>query len=209
MASRKELKEKRRREREEAARRAEHQKRRRRRLRLLASAAAAIAVLGAGAAFVLLGGARDDPNGDFAAKPEGLQERVQKARLTLGADHFHPTVRVVANGEDIRIPDNIGAAAGGAHAPIHRHPGDEQLHAEGLEQGRFTLGQFMEVWGVPLSATRLGPFRAAGRRKVMVLAKPKGAERFRRVRDIDGLQLRDGDDVYIVYGTAEQSPVVP
>jgi hypothetical protein len=209
MASRKELKEQRRRERLEAERRALAAKRRGRRLRLFGIIAGAVALAAGAAAFAALGGLDDDPEDVFAAKPEGLQERVDAARLTLAGDHIHPTVRIVANGQPVPIPEDIGVAAdGGPHAPIHRHPGDELLHAEGIEEGAFTLGQFMTVWGVPLSPTRLGPYRADGRRKVTVLVKPKGKAQFTESKEITNLQLRDGDEVYVVYGTPEQSPIV-
>lgn len=207
MSSRKELKERRRREREEAEQRRQAQRLRRRRMRLYAVVAAASVGLAGAAAVVLLDGG-GDPQDVFAAKPAGLEERLKKARLTLGSDHFHPTVRVVANGAEIPIPQDIGTGEGAEHAPVHRHAGDEQLHAEGIQEGSFTLGQFMEVWGVPLSSTRLGPYRADARRTVTVFAKAKGQERFRRIADIPGLRLGDGDEVYVSYGTREQSPIV-
>lgn len=209
MASRKELKEQRRREREEAERRARAADRRRRRLRLYGALAGAVVLAAGGAAFALSGGSDGDPEEVFAAKPDGLQERVEAARLTPAADHFHPTVRIFANGDPIPIPEDIGiAAAGGEHAPIHRHAGDEQLHAEGVKEGTFTLGQFMTVWGVPLTPARLGPYRADARRKVNVLVKPKGRDRFMPARNVANLQLRDGDEVYVIYGTRQQSPIV-
>lgn len=207
MSSRKELEERRRREREEAERREREQARRRLRLRLYAALAAAAAALAVGAAVVAFDGG-DDPKEVFAAKPEGLAERLQKARLALGSDHFHPTIRVVANGKQIAIPDDVGAGEGTESAPLHIHPGDEQIHAEGLQAGRFTLAQFMQIWGVPLSATRLGPYRADSRRKVVVFAKAQGQDRFRQVRDFDGLRLAEGDEVYVTYGTRKQSPIV-
>lgn len=148
MSSRKELKERRRREREEAERRAQEQARRRRRLRLYAALGAAAAALAVGAAVVAFDGG-DDPKEVFSAKPEGLGEPLQKARRALGTDHFHPTIRVVANGEQIPVPDDVGAGEGTASTPLHRHPGDEQLRAEG-----------------------------------------------------------PGDEVYVAYGTREQSPIV-
>jgi hypothetical protein len=208
MASRKALKEQRRREREEAERREAQYERRRRRLRISGGLAAAVAAGSAAAALIISGGGPDDPEDVFAAKPDGLQDRVSEAGLTPGAEHFHPIVRVVANGQDIPIPDDIGVDAAGGHAPVHRHAGDEQLHAEGLQEGNFTLGQFMRVWGVPFGPTRLGPYRADARRKVMVLVMPKGQKAFRESRKFGDLQLRDGDEIYVVYGTPEQSPVV-
>ena len=75
-------------------------------MRLYAAVAVAAAGLVAAAAIVLLDGG-DDPQDVFAAKPADLDERVKRARLTLGSD-LHPTVRVVANGAEIPILDDIG-----------------------------------------------------------------------------------------------------
>lgn len=66
----------------------------------------------------------------------------------------------------------------------------------------------MQVWGVPFSRQQLGPYRADARRKIVLLVKPKGDETFRESREFEKLQLRDGDEIYVVYGTPEQSPVV-
>ena len=208
LSSRRDSKDQRRRERLEAERRAQQQRRRRHRWQVSGLAAAGIILIVLGVV-VLLGGTGGESSDVFDAKPEGLQRRLEQARLPLGGDHIHPVVRVVVNGEPIPIPDDIGTAADGrSHSPIHRHPGDEVLHAEGVEDGRFTLGQFMQVWGVELSRHRLGPYRAQGDRRVTVLAKWKGAKRFQQVNDFAGLELGDGDEVYIVYGTPDQSPIV-
>ena len=208
MASRKDLKEQRRREREEAERREARKDQRRRRVRVLGLATAAVAVAAAGVVFLVTAGGSDDPEEVFAAKQEGLQERVREAKLPLGAQHFHPTVRIVANGKEIPIPEDLGADPVGGHSPVHRHPGDPVLHAEGLQEGAFTLGQFMRVWGVPLTPRRLGPYRADGHRSVRVLVKPKGEKAYKESEQIDDLILRDGDEVYVLYGTPDQSPVV-
>ena len=207
MASRKEEKEQRRREREEAERRDKQAAARRRRARrygIVGVGLAAAAVAG-GLAYLET---RDDAEEAFAAKPDGLQERIQQAGLAFGADHFHPTVRVVVEGKQIPIPVDVGTGADGAMAPIHLHEGDEKLHAEGAVEGRFTLGQFMRVWGVPLTPTRLGPYREDARRKVTILAKPKGKDRFDEVSDPANLQMKEGDEVYVIYGTREQSPII-
>ena len=209
MASRKDLKEQRRREREEAERRAEQALRRRGRIRVYAIAAGVVAVGAGGAAFALLGGLESDPADAFAAHPDGIDDRVAKARIAPGGDHFHPTVRVVANGKPVPIPaDALEDGSGRPAVPMHFHEGDEQLHAEGVQEGTLTLGQFMTVWGVPLTPSRLGDYRADGDRKVSVLVKPKGKDRFTPTKAFGGLQLRDGDEVYVLYGTPEQSPIV-
>ena len=210
MASRKEQKEQRRRDREDAERRERERAHRRSRLRVLAITAAVAGLAAAAGGAALLGAFNQDPEDEdvFGAKPEGLAERVDKAQLTLGADHFHPTIRLVVNGSQIPIPVDLGVApSGGQHAPIHLHPGDEQLHAEGVEEGKFTLGQFMTVWGVPLTPTRLGPYRESGERKVTVFVKRKGEQRFTETDDFADLRLGDADEVYVVYGSPKDSPI--
>ena len=208
MASRRELKEQRRREREELERRAEAAQRRRRRLRTGLVAAAALAVVSGGALFALLGVLDKDPADAFAAHPDGIGDRAAQARVKSGGDHFHPTVRVVANGEPVSIPQDIfNDESGRPVVPMHFHEGDEQLHAEGVQAGTLTLGQLMTVWGVPLTPRRLGAYRADDERKVSVWVKPRGKDRFSESNEYGGLPLRDGDEVYVTYGTAEQSPI--
>ena len=205
MASRKELKEQRRREREAAERAALQAQRRRRRLRAAIAALAVVAVGGAGIALAVSGSG--DEGESFAAEPDGLQERVQAAGLQFGDDHFHPTVKVFAGEREIPVPDDIGGAEGARESPLHKHAGDEQLHAEGLVEGAFTLGQFMRVWDVTLSPTQLGPYRAEGARTVRMWVKAPDARRFRESREFGRLELRDGMQVYLAYGTPEQAPI--
>lgn len=206
MASRRDLKEKRRREREEAERRDQEALRRRRRLWIASASAAAVAAGAAG--LFSLGVFDEDPADAFAAKPDGLVERVQKSGLTAGGDHIHPTVRVVVEGAPIPIPADIGVSAGGRPgAPIHLHEGDETLHAEGVQAGTLTLGQFLAVWGVPASPTRLGPYRETAARRVSIFVKAKGDDRFTETDEVSDVPLDDGDEIYLVYGTPAQSPI--
>ena len=207
MASRKEQKEQRRQEREEAERRERQAAARTRRARRYGVVLAGLAAAAVAGGFAYLE-TRDDAEEAFAAKPEGFEARMQQAKLALGGDHFHPTVRVVVDGKQIPIPVDFASGAGGAMAPMHMHEGDEKLHAEGVVEGRFTLGQFMRVWGVDLTPTRLGPYREDDKRKVVVMAKSTGQDKFTEVRDPAGLQLKEGDEVYVIYGTPEKSPII-
>lgn len=208
MASRKELKEQRRHERlaqEAAARQAE---RRRRRLQMIGAALALLVLAGGGAALALRGsGGGGDGLKSFAAKPNGLAQRVAAANLTPGNDHFHPTITVFVGDRRISVPDDVGGAGGTMESPIHRHAGDEQLHAEGVKAGSLTLGQFMTIWGVALSPTQLGPYRAGGGSTVRMWVKDRSAKRFRETRDFGRLKLRDGQQVYLFYGTRRQAPI--
>lgn len=211
MSSRKEMKEERRREREEFERTTREQQRARRRRRAAYGVVGVLAAGGGIAALATSGSGGDGGGGGaeaFAAKPDGLQERVAEAKLPLGADHFHPTVKVFIGQEVFDVPVDIGGAGGGMESPAHKHAGNDAIHAEGLEQGKFTLGQFMRLWGVPLTPTQLGPYREEGDKKVRLLVKDKGEKAFTESQEFGDLVLREGQQVYLVYGTLDESPVV-
>jgi hypothetical protein len=207
VASRKELKEQRRREREAAERAAEQAERRRRRRRLIGGGLALLATAAAAATLIVAAGGDDDA-APFAAKPDGMGERVQSAGLMPGGDHFHPTVKVFAAGKEIPIPEDLGISSDGTNVGVHLHPGDEKVHAEGVQAGTFTLGQLMAIWGVPFGSDRLGPYRADARREVTVFVKEPGEKRFDESAEVENLQLRDAQQVYVAYGTPQESPIV-
>lgn len=204
------MKEERRREREEFERTAREQERARRR-RLVAYGVVGVLAAAGGIAALATSGSSGGGGGGaeaFAAKPEGLQERVAEAKLPLGPDHFHPTITVFIGKKVFEVPDDIGGAGGAELSPVMKHDGNEAIHAEGLAEGKFTLGQFMRLWGVALTPTQLGPYREEGDKQVRLLVKDKGEKSFTESQEFGDLVLREGQEVYLVYGTPEESPIV-
>lgn len=211
MSSRRELKEERRREREELERTTRDQERARRRRRVAYGVVGVLAAGGGIAALAAGGSGSGDagsPEEVFAAKPEGLEQRVAEAKLPLGPDHFHPTITAFVGKKAFEVPLDIGGAGGAEVSPVMKHEGNDALHAEGLKQGELTLGQFMRLWDVPLTSTQLGPYREEGAKKVRLLVKDKGEKAFTESQEFGDLVLREGQEVYLVYGTLEESPVV-
>ena len=174
----------------------------------LAVAVVASVVVGAVGGFLLSGGDDAQP-GPFAAKRDGLEKRLAEARLPLASDHIHPNLRVFVGTREIPVPDDIGMGDGDVSAPLHKHPGDPQLHAEGVKEGELTLGQVMKVWGVEFSPTQLGPYRAEGSRRVRLWVKPPGRTRFRQSREFERLRLAEGQEIHLSYGTPATAPRHP
>lgn len=199
-------------EREREIERAEQRARRLRRFGLLGVAVAAVAVV---AVVALSGqsnpgadaGAGEDP---FGPHPDGLAERVEQAGLPAngmeapGAPHIHSRLKVYVDGREVPIPVNIGIA-GQQMAPLHTHETDGTIHQEGVAKA--TLGQFMTVWGVPFSATRLGPHRAGGANRVRMWVKQPGKDRFTESKSFGSLELRDRQEIYLAYGPDEKAPI--
>jgi hypothetical protein len=88
--------------------------------------------------------------------------------------HIHAHLTVFVDGQARQIPYGIGIAqprqvqqtaqgsfvAGGAcFAWLHTHASDGIIHIESPTKRTYTLGEFFDVWGEPLSATRVGAAR--------------------------------------------------
>lgn len=99
------------------------------------------------------------PRWPLPSDPSAL---VEAAGLDLGpmgmAEHYHPRLRVVLDGEAVLVPAGIGVdPATGAMSAVHTHTPDGEIHVEAEQTGqRFTLGQVFTQWAVPLTRTRIG-----------------------------------------------------
>ncbi|MHB8333878.1 MAG: hypothetical protein ACYDEH_03100 [Acidimicrobiales bacterium] len=88
--------------------------------------------------------------------------------------HVHVLVSIYVDGQRERLPAGIGVTAPavttgsgpttfvdvGLHDCLywlHTHANDGIMHVEAPAKGHFTLGQFFDVWGQPLSSYRVGP----------------------------------------------------
>ena len=106
--------------------------------------------------------------------PTDVAARVASAGLDLGpmgtAEHYHPHLRIIINGNEVPVPANIGVdPATGAMSALHTHETDGTIHIEADTVGEvFTLGQLFIQWGVKLTPTQIGGVQAKDGQKVMV-----------------------------------------
>lgn len=104
--------------------------------------------------------------------PTDVAARVASAGLDLGpmgmAEHYHPHLQVIVNGQEVPVPANIGVdPATGAMSALHTHEADGTIHIEADKAGEvFTLGQLFTQWGVKLTATQIGGVQAEDGQKV-------------------------------------------
>lgn len=90
--------------------------------------------------------------------------------------HIHAHLAVYVEGQARTVPAGIGIAAprkeqnttsgpfvagGSCFSWLHSHTADGVIHIESPVRRTFTLGQYFDVWGQPLTIARVGP--AAGR----------------------------------------------
>lgn len=106
--------------------------------------------------------------------PTDVPARVAAAGLGLGpmgmAEHYHPELRILINGDQVPVAANIGVDPGsGAMSAVHTHASDGTIHVEAGTAGeKFTLGQVFTEWGVALSRTQVGGVRAEAGQEVAV-----------------------------------------
>jgi hypothetical protein len=88
--------------------------------------------------------------------------------------HVHAFVGLLVNGKEIALPDAIGLYQPGAeingvtdtakcYYPIHTHDATGMVHIESsssapLSSAIYTLGNVLDIWGMPLSSTGFGPY---------------------------------------------------
>ena len=106
--------------------------------------------------------------------PTDVPARVASAGLDLGpmgmAEHYHPQLEIIINGQQVPVPGNIGVdPSTGAMSAVHTHEADGTIHIEAGADGElFTLGQLFTQWGVKLTTTQLGGVKADPGEKVTV-----------------------------------------
>lgn len=144
---------------------------------------------------------------EFGQHYRGLVSRRDAARVPTmmqtmsSAAHFHPQLKLYVDGVGVAVPANIGidpAVDSMQMAGLHTHDDSGTIHVEGM--GAATLGQFMAVWGVPLSAHRLGRHRAGSGNVVQMWADGRRSTAF------GDLALVDRQRIVLAYGPARATP---
>lgn len=85
------------------------------------------------------------------------------------AYHIHAHLAIYASGDSQAVPAGIGIPGGKCLYWLHTHDATGVIHVESPAQHAYTLGQFFDIWGQPLSTTQVG--RATGQVTVFLNGK--------------------------------------
>jgi hypothetical protein len=72
-----------------------------------------------------------------------------------GNTHFHTHLDLYVNGQPVQVDPNVGRQDPACFYWLHTHDVDGVIHVEAPSNGTYTVGQFFQIWGKPLSATNL------------------------------------------------------
>jgi hypothetical protein len=138
--------------------------------------------------------------------------------------HVHTHLTIFVNGQARVIPYGVGipgfqaiqisppapagpgpfVETGTCFYWLHVHTTDGIVHIESPSKTEaFTLGQFFDIWGVPLSSNQVGP--ATG--KVTVFFTSPGKQPMLYTGDPRSLPLGDKYEIQLVVGTPIVAPV--
>lgn len=119
--------------------------------------------------------------------------------------HIHANLQIYERGHAVVVPSNIGIPIGvGCLYWLHTHSGNGMIHIESPVNQLFTLGQFFDVWAVPLSATQAGRVRAVAGRKLRFTVNGKTW-----TRDPKLIPLRNHESIVIQAGPPYAAPRRP
>jgi hypothetical protein len=69
--------------------------------------------------------------------------------------HVHAHLQIVYEGQSVAVPANIGIDDNTCVYYLHTHDTSGELHIESPVARKFTLGNFFDIWGQPLSISHL------------------------------------------------------
>jgi hypothetical protein len=165
--------------------------------------------------------------------PDHTLSRMRFAHLIplLGSlvRHDHVHLDVLVDGRKVTVPPGVGLAeptnngpckprtpavsecnAGDyftafvANSPLHTHTASGMIHIESDRPGRYTLGQFFDVWGVRFSETCLGGYCTGRRKELAVFVDGhRVGDPFRSV------VLRNRQEIAVVFGDQSDLRLAP
>ena len=145
---------------------------------------------------------------------DGIQCQTNEQTVT----HVHTHLTIFVNGKARVIPYGVGIpgfqAVSTAQGPfvqtgscfywLHAHANDGIIHIESPSTSdSFTLGQFFQEWGIPLSKTQVGPAQG----NVTVFFTSPGQKAKLYTGNPNNLPLGDHYQIQLVVGTPIVAPV--
>ncbi|HZO94276.1 MAG TPA: hypothetical protein VFB22_10975 [Candidatus Baltobacteraceae bacterium] len=109
-----------------------------------------LALVAAACAAMLLGG-----RAATAAIPTGQTiDGIRCDQMEGSVLHIHQHLAVLDHGKPVGVPEDVGRPLiAGCFYWLHTHTPDGIIHVESPSFRTFTLGNFFDIWGQPLSRT--------------------------------------------------------
>ena len=115
--------------------------------------------------------------------------------------HVHAALFVYVDGKQVPVPANIGIDPQGRFiAALHTHDTSGVVHMEATKPYPFTLGEFINVWGVDFSDQNLGAYHAGNGKVLQLWVNGK------QVSDPVNYKMKPHDVMILGYGKPGSFP---
>lgn len=131
---------------------------------------------------------------------DGLQCLSQQG----GALHHHQYLDLYINGKQVTAQPGVGLVnSSGCLYPLHVHDGEPNIiHNESDQAGTtFTLGQFFDIWGMPLSKTQVSTDKVDSTHSLVIKLVDNSGKVTTYTGDPRNLPLVDEQTIYILYNS--------
>jgi hypothetical protein len=100
------------------------------------------------------------PGAAFAAQPSGKPIDGILCQSVEGVlFHTHQHLAIYDHGKPVDVPAGVGIVPGKCLYWLHTHAPNGIIHIESSKFREFTLGEFFDIWGEPLTGTRAASAR--------------------------------------------------
>jgi hypothetical protein len=115
--------------------------------------------------------------------------------------HVHAELKVYINGKQTTVPANLGIDPQGRFiSPIHTHDTSGVVHMESTKYYPFTLGEFINIWGVKFTNDQLGQYKTGDGNVLQLWVNGK------QVSDPVNYQMKAHDIMILGYGKPDSFP---
>jgi hypothetical protein len=135
--------------------------------------------------------------------------------------HIHSYMEVYVDGKPVTVPPGVGIVApegSGESAlasnglktclyPLHVHDGEPNIvHIESPVQKTYTLGNFFDIWGQPLSATQVMGHKADSSHPLVFEVFDASGKLTKVTSDPRNIGLAEHETVVILYNSSNVQP---
>ena len=122
----------------------------------------------------LLAAGSSSARGQFLSQAPPLIAGISCDRMEGQRLHIHQHLVIFDHGNEVPIPANVGQRpAASCLYWVHTHTPDGIIHIEAPRDRTFTLGDFFQIWGQPLSRTEAASAHARKRSALRVWVNGK------------------------------------
>jgi hypothetical protein len=114
--------------------------------------------------------------------------------------HIHSHLDVLVDGKKVVVPPNIGVP-GGCLYWLHTHDKSAVIHVESPVRRTYALGDFFDIWGAPLSKTKILSFDVNRSEPLRVYVNGKRYE-----GDPRNVPIKSHEEIALVIGKMKTKP---